>query len=111
MRCLLCGGIRWMASSRHLHPLLLHGIEDIIRLRSAAAYPPASVRVHDLRHTAATLQLHESQDLTAVSATLGHTQTSTTANIYEHAYPAGAKRLQRRWIVSFSAEAHLPCSG
>lgn len=51
------------------------------------------VRFHDLRHTAATLQLHESQDLTAVSATLGHAQTSTTANIYAHALPSGRKKV------------------
>lgn len=51
------------------------------------------VRFHDLRHTAATLQLGESRDLAAVSATLGHAQTSTTANIYAHALPSGRKRV------------------
>lgn len=51
------------------------------------------VRFHDLRHTAATLQLGESHDLPGVSATLGHAQTSTTANIYAHALPSGRKQI------------------
>jgi integrase len=51
------------------------------------------VRFHDLRHTAATLQLGESHDLAGVSATLGHAQTSTTANIYAHALPSGRKQI------------------
>lgn len=51
------------------------------------------VRFHDLRHTAATLQLGESHDLTAVSATLGHAHTSTTANIYAHALPNGRRQV------------------
>lgn len=67
-------------SRREFHPLL-----------AQAGLP--RVRFHDLRHTAATLQLQESHDLTAVSATLGRAQTSTTANIYAHALPHGRKQV------------------
>jgi len=43
------------------------------------------VHVHTLRHTSATLQIESHQSIRAVSARLGHRQTSTTMNIYSHA--------------------------
>lgn len=42
------------------------------------------VRVHDLRHSAATLLLSSGVQLTQVSAILGHSKTSTTSDIYSH---------------------------
>ena len=45
--------------------------------------PP--VTVHSLRHTNATLLISSGTNLRTVSARLGHSQTSTTANIYAHA--------------------------
>jgi integrase len=46
---------------------------------------PESVHIHTLRHTSATLQIESHQSIRAVSARLGHSQTSTTMNIYSHA--------------------------
>jgi integrase len=43
------------------------------------------VRIHDLRHFAATTMLDAGVPLPNVSEILGHGQTSTTANIYAHA--------------------------
>lgn len=43
------------------------------------------VHIHTLRHTSATLQIESHQSIRAVSARLGHSQTSTTMNIYSHA--------------------------
>ena len=43
------------------------------------------VTVHSLRHTYATLMIADGVPLVVVSKQLGHTQTSTTANIYAHA--------------------------
>lgn len=40
---------------------------------------------HSLRHTNATLQIGAHQDIKTVSARLGHSQTSTTLNVYAHA--------------------------
>ena len=43
------------------------------------------VTIHGLRHTNATLLIAAGTNLRTVSARLGHSQTSTTANIYAHA--------------------------
>ncbi len=43
------------------------------------------IPLHGLRHTSATLLISEHVDVRTVSARLGHSQTSTTMNIYAHA--------------------------
>ncbi len=43
------------------------------------------ISFHGLRHTAATLLIDRGLNIKAVSARLGHAQTSTTTNIYAHA--------------------------
>ena len=43
------------------------------------------IPLHGLRHTSATLLISEKVDIRTVSARLGHSQTSTTMNIYAHA--------------------------
>jgi integrase len=53
------------------------------RVRKMANVP--NVRLHDLRHFAATTMIDAGVPLTNVSEILGHGQTSTTANIYAHA--------------------------
>src|SRR5690554_130339 len=42
------------------------------------------IRFHDLRHTAASLMLHEGVDLKTISDILGHSSISITADIYSH---------------------------
>lgn len=42
------------------------------------------ITLHGLRHTNATLLISENMDVKTVSARLGHSQTSTTMNIYAH---------------------------
>jgi integrase len=42
------------------------------------------IRLHDLRHTAATLLIEEGVDLKAVQERLGHTKYQTTADLYAH---------------------------
>jgi integrase len=44
-------------------------------------------RFHDLRHTAATLLLEANVNTKVVSELLGHTQVSTTMDIYQHVTP------------------------
>lgn len=46
------------------------------------------VRLHDLRHSHATLALSAGTDLKTISAALGHSTISVTANIYVHAIEA-----------------------
>jgi integrase len=63
------------------------GHEQVARIwqdiRRKAGVP--RVRIHDLRHFAATTMLDAGVPLPNVSEILGHGQTSTTANIYAHA--------------------------
>lgn len=44
-----------------------------------------NIPLHGLRHTTATLLISEQVDIRTVSARLGHSQASTTMNIYAHA--------------------------
>jgi integrase len=46
------------------------------------------VRVHDLRHTAATLLLASGADLKSVARILGHASTVMTADLYGHVIDA-----------------------
>lgn len=44
------------------------------------------IRLHDLRHTAASLAIRNGADLKALSERLGHANPSITLNVYYHAY-------------------------
>jgi integrase len=46
-----------------------------------------AIRLHDLRHTAASLLAHQGVHVTAVSRLLGHSSTSMTLDIYSHVFP------------------------
>ena len=48
------------------------------------------IRLHDLRHTWATLALASGVDVKVVSERLGHASTSITWDIYQHVTPAMA---------------------
>lgn len=45
---------------------------------------PSTIRFHDLRHTAATFALSNGLDVKTTMEMLGHSQASTTLNIYAH---------------------------
>lgn len=45
------------------------------------------IRFHDLRHVSASLLIAENVDIVTVSKRLGHSEVSTTLNIYAHAFP------------------------
>jgi len=49
-------------------------------------------RLHDLRHTAASLLLAQGATLHEVMQTLGHSQITLTANLYGHMYDASKRR-------------------
>lgn len=50
------------------------------------------VSFHKLRHTSATLLIGQNMDIKTVSTRLGHSQTSTTMNIYVHGLQSGDER-------------------
>jgi integrase len=52
----------------------------IVALRRARL--PESVRMHDLRHTFATIMLANGEDLVAVQRSLGHSRVNMTADLY-----------------------------
>lgn len=60
------------------------------RLLKRAELP--SIRVHDLRHTAASLMLAAGAPITDVSELLGHSSPAITARVYAHAYEEGKRQ-------------------
>ena len=48
--------------------------------------------IHSFRHLNASLLINSGVDLKTVSASLGHSQTSTTLNIYAHTFAAAQAR-------------------
>ena len=59
------------------------------RLVASSGLPP--IRLHDLRHGAATLMLAAGVDVKIVSDTLGHSDTRITRDIYQSVFPEVAK--------------------
>jgi hypothetical protein len=78
-------------------PLRARNVVKTFKVLLARAGLPTEVRVHDLRHTAAALLLGEGTDVASAAAILGHTQPSTTLNVYGHAIlePADGHRSGR----------------
>jgi integrase len=61
-----------------------------------AAGLPATVRLHDLRHTATTLLLAQGVHPRLVMETLGHSQISLTLDTYSHVLPALRQEVAER---------------
>jgi integrase len=59
---------------------------EFYRLLKAAGLPP--MRLHDLRHSCATIELAAGAPLVAVSEQLGHSKPSITLNVYAHSIPS-----------------------
>jgi integrase len=64
-----------------------HLFADLIR---QAGVP--RIRLHDLRHTHASLALAAGVDMKIVSSRLGHSSTTITADLYTHVIPAVARQ-------------------
>ena len=56
---------------------------------------PQELNVHSLRHTAASLMIAGGTDVATVAGILGHSQPSTTLDIYTHAFDKNKKGRQR----------------
>lgn len=71
------------ADGQPVHP---HAFSQAFERNVAAAQLPR-IRLHDLRHTWATLALRAGVPVKVVSERLGHTSTSFTLDTYTHAVP------------------------
>jgi len=79
--------IQWNGKQMHI-ATPYHTFKDIIAKYNKTVTDESqqlpSIPLHGLRHTSATLLISENVDVRTVSARLGHSQTSTTMNIYAH---------------------------
>lgn len=73
-----------MDDGRSLHPQSVSRAFD----RAIAVAKLPRIRLHDLRHTHATLALHAGINPKVVSGRLGHATASITLDTYSHAIPA-----------------------
>lgn len=62
-----------------------------VKTAAKAAGLPATIGLHSLRHSAATVMLENDVPLTTVSEVLGHGSATITAAIYAHVTPDGKK--------------------
>ncbi|WP_326826438.1 tyrosine-type recombinase/integrase [Streptosporangium sp. NBC_01756] len=60
-------------------------------LQSQGVEPPPAIRLHDLRHTHATLLLAKGVPLKVVSERLGHASATVTLTVYAHVLPGNQK--------------------
>jgi len=69
---------------------------------------PEGLRVHDLRHTAASLAIRENASVKIVQAMLGHRSATQTLDRYGHLYPSDldalAERLDRAHAAAMAAD-------
>ena len=73
------------------------------RLRQELGLP--RIRLHDLRHTSATLGLESGESLKEVSARLGHAALSVTADLYTEVTPDLARRSAHRLAANLEQHA------
>ncbi len=82
-------------------------VTRVFRLYADRAGLPATIRLHDLRHTAITNAIAQGEDILLVSAFAGHAKTSTTVDIYGHLMPDRVRAAARR-IHSVSNSGPVP---
>lgn len=78
---------------RVLYPRM---VSRVFRRYANRAGLPATVRLHDFRHTTITNAISQGEDVLLVSAFAGHTKTSTTVDIYGHLMPERVRQAARR---------------
>jgi integrase len=86
-------------SGKPLDPKGVH--RDFKRLLAKAELPMAT-RLHDLRHSAASLLLAQGVPLRTIMELLGHSSLAMTANVYAHVAPAALRDIADRMDVIFA---------
>lgn len=62
------------------------------------------IRFHDLRHTSASLQLSSGANIADISRRLGHSDISTTLNIYSHSFNSGNQIIVNQFNKTFATK-------
>jgi integrase len=87
---------------RHLHPERVSRTfkATVERCRKAlgAAAPPM-IRLHDLRHTHATILLADRENVKVVSERLGHASVTVTLTVYAHVMPGNQRQAADRFAA------------
>ncbi|MGN9779833.1 tyrosine-type recombinase/integrase [Nonomuraea sp. ZG12] len=91
---------------RPLHPQ--HATDAFYWLAYQAGLPP--VRLHDLRHGAATIMLAAGVDLKIVQETLGHVSSTFTRDTYTSVYPEVAAAAAESTAALLAAQPESPRS-
>jgi integrase len=102
----LTGRIFTQEDGSWLHPGKVSDLFE--RLVAAAGLPP--VRLHDLRHGAATLMLAAGIDIKVVSDTLGHSDTRITRDIYQ-AVLDDLARAAAEAVIKLVPRTHIKSGG
>ncbi|MGW0071585.1 tyrosine-type recombinase/integrase [Streptosporangium sandarakinum] len=77
------------------------------QLEREGAEPPPVIRLHDLRHTHATLLLAKGIPVKVVSERLGHASATITLTVYAHVLP-GSQREAAEGFASLVSGASIP---
>lgn len=98
----------WVFPSRAETPLSVHNVHN----RSwkpllLSAGLPMTTRMHDLRHTCATLLLSQGVPVKVVSEMLGHASVSITLGTYSHVLPDMQESAARAMDEAFNGQGQL----
>ncbi len=88
-------------------PLQFSTVHRWIKAAFERAGLPPTMRLHDLRHTHASLLLARGHSLPVVSERLGHRTKTTTANLYAHALPT-SQRAAAQDLDAYLAGPEMP---
>jgi integrase len=91
-------------------PLTPHSVTQAFR-RARARAGLEGFRLHDLRHTHATLLLAEGVHLKVVSERLGHSSISITGDLYSHILPSVQIEAVQRFGSAWNAGESSPAAG
>ena len=90
------------------NPLHVSTVHRWVKAALKRAGLSMSTRLHDMRHTHATLLLERGHALPVVSERLGHRDKTTTANLYAHALPTSQRAAARDLDAYISGGADDP---
>ncbi|NNN34389.1 site-specific integrase [Streptomyces sp. S3(2020)] len=77
----------------------------------ATAHSLPRIRLHELRHTYATMQLETGENVVTVSALLGHANPTITRNIYQHVLEATARKANDKVGALLDAPTAVAATG